>query len=58
MKEEKKMINEIIIRAMEEEDLDQVLVLWKVSINAGFSRSFDKKEGLIKYLKKIQTLVQ
>lgn len=44
------MNDEIVIRALDEFDLDKALDLWKISFNAGFSEGFDTKEILIKYL--------
>lgn len=44
------MNNNIVIRAMKESDLDEALELWRISFNAGFSKNFDTKEILIKYL--------
>lgn len=46
------MDNEIIIRELREMDLDEALKLWCVSFNAGFSKGFDTKDILIRYLKR------
>lgn len=35
---------------MKESDLEQALELWKISFDAGFSSSFNKKEILVNYL--------
>ncbi len=42
--------NEIEIREMTIEDIDQALDLWKKSFNAGFSSGFDTYEIIEKYL--------
>lgn len=47
-----KISNEIIIRAMEESDVEEALGLWRVSFNTGFSTSFDTKEIILRYLKR------
>jgi len=39
----------IVIRVMQESDLEEALKLWRISFNAGFSTNFDTKEILIKY---------
>lgn len=43
------MDDKIVIRAMEDSDLDDALKLWRISFNAGFSTNFDTKETLIKH---------
>ena len=40
----------IIIRELNEIDLEQALELWKEAFNAGFSSNFDSLDVLIKYL--------
>jgi len=44
------MTDEIIIRELRSEDLEDALNLWKISFAAGFSSSFDKRDVLERYL--------
>jgi len=46
------MNDEIIIRAMKESDLEQVLQLWRVVLNSVILKDFVTKEILINYLKR------